>query len=143
MGLAPVEFVMITFDGDSLSGDIAPAISDLVERGLVRIIDFASVSKTIDGTVTILEAGELAEDLATALQALAGDTPGLMSQADLEEMAEDLAPGTTAAMFLVEHVWTSRFAEALRAVNGELVFSERIPAAVIAESRETLVAAAE
>lgn len=143
MRMAPVEFVMITFDGDSLSGDIAPAITDLVDRGLIRIIDLASVSKAADGSVTILEMRELSEELAAALEKLTGEIPGLMSQADLEEMAEDLAPGTTAAMILFEQLWAARFAEALRAANGELVFSERIPAAVVEAARESLLAAAE
>lgn len=67
---------------------------------------------------------------------------GLLSEGDLKELADDMEPGSTAAVLLVEHVWATRLANAVRAAQASLVLAERIPHAVIAEARESLLAAA-
>jgi uncharacterized membrane protein len=141
--LGPVEFVVIGFEGNRFTGDIAPALVDLIERELVRIIDLAVVSKDADGTVTILEMQELSPEVAAAFVRLEGRVRGLMSEADLDEIAEDLPPGSTAAALLFEHVWSTRLAQAVRGAGGRLLMSERIPPEVVAEARAGLLAAAE
>jgi hypothetical protein len=71
-----------------------------------------------------------------------GEVTGLLSEADLMEIAEDLAPGETEAVFLVEHLWATEFAVAVRAAGGQLLMSERIPHDVVEAARETLIAVA-
>ncbi len=141
--LGPVEFVIIGFEGNRFTGDIAPALADLIARDLVRILDLAVISKDADGMVTILEMQELGPEVAAAFVRLEGEVRGLLSENDLDEMAEDLAPGSTAAAILVEHVWSQRFAQAVRGAGGSLLLSERIPPEVIAEARAGLLAAAD
>lgn len=141
--IGPTEFIVVGFAGDRFTGEIAPALAELVDSGLIRIIDLAVVSKDADGSVTILEMQELSAEVAAAFVRLEGRVRGLLSEADLDEIAEDLPAETTAAALLVEHVWATRFASAVRAAGGELVLSERIPHAVIAEARAALLAAAE
>jgi hypothetical protein len=141
--LGPVEYIVVHFAGNRFTGEIAPALSDLLDRGLVRIIDLAVVSKDHDDTVTILEVQELSPEVAAAFIKLEGSNRGLLSEADLEAAAEALEPGNTAAALLFEHVWATRFAEAVRAAHGTLVLAERIPHAVVAEARASLLAAAE
>ncbi len=140
--IGPVEFLIIGFEGNQFTGDITPALAELVDTGTVRIIDLAVVSKDADGNVTILEMQELSPEVADALIALTGEVSGLLSEEDLMGVAEDLAPSSTAAALLVEHIWATRFAQAVRQAKGELVLAERIPGAVIDEVRETLLAAA-
>lgn len=141
--IGPTEFIVVGFAGNRFTGEIAPALAELVDSGLIRIIDLAVVSKDADGSVTILEMQELSAEVAAAFVQLEGRVRGLLSEADLDEIAEDLPADTTAAALLVEHVWATRFASAVRAAGGELVLSERIPHAVIAEARAALLAAAE
>lgn len=141
--IGPTEFIVVGFAGNRFTGEIAPALAELVDSGLIRIIDLAVVSKDADGSVTILEMQELSAEVAAAFVRLEGRVRGLLSEADLDEIAEDLPADTTAAALLVEHVWATRFASAVRAAGGELVLSERIPHAVIAEARAALLAAAE
>jgi Family of unknown function (DUF6325) len=141
--IGPVEFLIIGFEGNRFTGDITPALVDLVEMGTVRIIDLAVVSKDADGNATIFEMQELSPEIADAMIKLTGEVSGLLSEADLLGVADDLAPNSTAAALLVEHIWATRFADAVRAANGELVLSERIPGAVIDAARTTLLAAAD
>ena len=141
--IGPVEYIVVHFAGNRFTGEIAPALAELVEQGLVRVIDLAVVSKDADGSVAILELQELSPEVAAAFVRLEGAVSGLLSEADLEAVAEALEPGSTAAALLFEHVWATRFAEAVRAANGELVLAERIPHAVVAEARASLLAAAD
>ena len=140
--LGPVEFIVVYFDGNAFDGSVAAELSALVESGMIRVIDLAVVSKDAAGTATIYEMQELSVELAGALVRLAGEVPGLLSEADILDIAETLPPSTTAATMLFEHVWATRFADAVRAANGRLVSSERIPHDVMAEARATLIAAA-
>jgi Family of unknown function (DUF6325) len=139
----PMELIVIGFQGNGFDGSISAAVADLVTRGIVRIIDLAVVIKDPDGTVHILEMQELSLELAAAMATLIGETTGLLSEADLDDIASDLAPGATEAVFLVEHLWATNFAGAVRAAGGTLLLSERIPAAVIDAARATLIAAAD
>ena len=104
-------------------------------------IDLAVVVKDTDGSVAILEMQELSPEVAAAFVNLEGAVSGLLSEADLDTVAEALEPGNTAAALLFEHVWATRFAEAVRAADGKLVLSERIPHAMVAEARASLLAA--
>lgn len=140
--LGPVEFIVLGFHGNRFTGEIAPALQELLDQGTVRIIDMAVVSKDASGDVTILEMQELSPEVAAAFETLCGDIRGLLSEADLAEIAEDLPPETTAAAVLFEHVWATRLAQAVRAAHGELLLAERVPHAVVAEARATLLAAA-
>lgn len=139
--LSPLELVLISFEGDQFTGDILPALGDLVQNGMVRIIDMAFVSKLADGTITILETQELSIEFAEAIIALTGEPSGLLSEGDLLEIADDIDPGMTAASILVEHLWLNRFATALRQANGQLLLAERIPHDVATEARNALIAA--
>lgn len=141
--IGPVEFLLLGFDGNRFDGRIAPAIAELVDKGLVRLLDLAVVIKDAGGEVAILEMQELPDDVAEAVKTLAGDIRGLMSEADLMEVADNLEPSTSVAALLVEHIWSARFQEAVRGAGGELLLSERIPGDVVDEARATLTAVAE
>lgn len=136
--LGPMELIVLGFDGNRFTGDITPALTDLVDRGIVRIIDLAVVSKTADGDAMILEIQELTGALAGALHDVSGSRSGLLSEADLNELAEDLKPDSTIAALLVEHLWATGFATAVRAAGGQLIMSERIPGDVVDAAIATL-----
>lgn len=141
--LSPLEFVVIAFEGDQFTGDILPALAELMAEGTVRIVDMAFVSKHADGSVSVLEMQELSAELAGALDSLTdGEGAGLLSEGDLVEVADDIDPGMTAATLLVEHLWLDRFSRAIRAANGQLLLSERIPHDVAMNARQMLLDAA-
>lgn len=140
--LGPIEYIVVGFAGDRFTGDIAPALVELLEAGLIRIVDLAVVSKDAEGVVEIFEMQELSPDVAAAFAEFEGSVSGLLSEADLEELASELSPDHTVAAMLVEHVWATRFSNAVLAAGGELILAERIPNAVVAEARASLLAAA-
>jgi hypothetical protein len=140
--LGPVEYLVMVFEGNKFNGEITPALLDLVDDGLIRVIDLAVVSKDGDGNVTILEAGELDAEVADALIKLDGELTGMLSEDDLMLVADELDYNTTAAAMLFENVWAARFAQAVRDAHGEVLMFERIPHDVVTTVRQAILDAA-
>lgn len=139
--LGPVEYLIVGFEGNHFRGEILPALDELIDSGLIRVIDLAVVSKDGEGNVTILESNELDAEVANALIKIEGELNGLLSEEDLMMVAEELDYNTTAAAMLFENVWASRFAQAIRNANGEVLLNVRIPNDVIEDSRQAIIAA--
>jgi len=140
--LGPVEYLTFYFPGNHFHGEIIPALTELTDSGLIRVIDLAVVSKDADGHVTIFESNELAEDIALALDLLDYEMAGMLSEEDLLLLAETLPNNSTAAAMLIDNVWAANFVRAIRGANGVLVDSVRIPHSVVQATRQSLLDAA-
>jgi hypothetical protein len=124
--MGPIDYVVIEWPGQQPNGEAAPLIADLHDRGLIRILDVAFMVKADDGSVAAVELGELDTD-DSGLSAFEGAASGLLGEEDLEEAANALDPGTSAAVLVWENRWMAPVAVALRRSGGQLVASERIP----------------
>ena len=124
--MGPIDYVVLEWPGRQPNGEAAPHLIDLVDRGLIRIIDLAFVTKDEDGSVAGLELSELGEQV-EQFAAFAGASSGLLGDDDLNEAANALEPGTSAAVLVYENRWAAPLAAALRRSGGELVASGRIP----------------
>ena len=119
MGL--VDYVVVEWPGKQPTGEAAPLL-DLVDRGLIRILDLAFIAKGEDGSV----AGVEISDLGTELEVFEGASSGLLADEDVEAAGEALEPGTSAALLVYENAAAAPFATAVRASGGQLVASGRI-----------------
>ncbi len=131
MTTAPLELVMIEFPGNRFRGDVVSALADLVERDVIEIVDGLLVVKDDEGTITLVELEQADED--EGLGALVGDPNALVAEDDVFELADALAPNSSAAILLFEHTWARSLADAIRGADGELRCSMRIPGAVVDE----------
>jgi uncharacterized membrane protein len=125
--MGPIDYVLIEWPGRQPNGEVAPHLVDLVDRGLIRILDVAFVAKDEDGSVAGIELADLG-DGAAELEVFAGASSGLLSDDDLGEAAAALEPGTSAALLVFENSWAAPFVAAVRRSGGQLVASGRIPA---------------
>lgn len=137
--IGPVEYLIIGFEGNQFRGEILPALDELTDSGLIRIIDLAVVSKDEAGNVTILESNELDAEVAEALIKIEGELTGLLSEEDLLMVAEELDYNSTAAAMLFENVWATRFAQAIRNANGQVLTNVRIPNDVVESARQAII----
>lgn len=124
--MGPIDYLLVEWPGRQPNGEVAPHLVDLVERGLIRILDLAFVAKDEDGTVAGLELSDLG-DGAAELEVFEGASSGLLSDDDLAEAGAALEPGTSAALLVFENTWAAPFAAAVRRSGGQLVASGRIP----------------
>ena len=128
--MGPIDYLLVEWPGRQPSGEVAPHLVDLVERGLIRIIDLALISKDEDGNVAGIEIEDLGDGSAE-LSVFEGASSGLISDDDLGEAGAALEPGTSAALLVYENTWAAPFAAAVRRSGGQLVASGRIPVEAI------------
>jgi hypothetical protein len=122
--LGPIDYVVLEWPaGTAPSGEAAPMIVDLVDRGIIRIIDIAFVAKGEDGSVSGLDLGAFGE----GFEEFEGASTGLLGDEDLEEAGAALEPGTIAAVIVWENHFLAPIGAALRRSGGQLVASGRIP----------------
>ena len=132
--IAPVEYMIVGFDGNHFNGKIVPAIVDLAEAGLIKVLDIVFILKDGNGDVTAIEFDDLEE--LEPFQDLTGGHPGLLSEEDLFLAAEVLEPNTSAAFFVWEDLWAANFAKAILESGGTMLKGERIPHQVVVEALE-------
>ena len=134
----PIDFVLLEFAGDKLTGEPAKALADLIDRGVVRLYDLMVVSKELDGSIRELE---ISESSAGGFNVFAGARSGLLGDDDVSQAAAAMEPGTVAALIIYENAWAKPFVAAVRNSGGELIASTRIPAPVVMEALDNLEAA--
>lgn len=135
----PIDFVLIEFPTDRLTGEAAPALVDLVEREVVRLLDLLVISKDVDGTVAGIE---LTDPLVAGggFDYFVGAQTGLLGDEDVAAAATAMEPGTVAALIVYENLWAAPFVRAVRNSGGELIASARIPASDVIEALDALEA---
>ncbi len=127
----PVDFILLEFPGDRPTGPAASALLDLVDAGIVRIYDLVVVRKEADGSFSGLDLSDMDADHLGGFRAFAGARSGLLGDDDLQQAAEAIRPGTTAALIVYENSWAIPFVAAARDAGAEVVARERIPADVL------------
>jgi hypothetical protein len=125
--MGPVDYIVVEWPGKQPTGEAAPLLLDLVDRGLIRILDLAFIAKGEDGSVAGIEISDLGEEL----KVFEGASSGLLADEDVEAAGEALEPGTSAALLVYENVWAAPFAAAVRRSGGQLVANGRIPVQAI------------
>jgi hypothetical protein len=124
--MGPIDYLLVEWPGKQPEGEIAPHLVDLVDRGLIRILDLAFLVKDSDGTVAAVEIADLGGEV-TELAIFEGASSGLLDAEDHEQAGEALEPGTSAALLVYENTWAAPLATAVRRSGGQLVASGRIP----------------
>lgn len=130
--LGPVDYIVVEFPGSKFNGEIAPALDDLVDRGIIRVLDVVVLQKNEDGSIEAAELSDLHESEAGSLRAYEAELAMLLSEDDVLAVAEAIEPGTTAAVLVWENTWAVPFATAVRHCGGQLVAGGRIPIQAIA-----------
>jgi len=123
----PIDYLVVEYPGNKMTGEAFPILVDLVDRGLVRILDLVFVRKDLDGSVVGLELSDLGNDGEFDLSIFEGASSGLLGPDDLTEAGAVLQPGSSAGIMIYENVWAAPFAAAVRRAGGQLVASGRIP----------------
>jgi Family of unknown function (DUF6325) len=127
--LGPVDIVVIAYPpGAPMTGEAAPLLVDLVERGIIRVLDAMFVMKNEDGTFSGFDATDLDDKGVGDFTVFEGASSGLLGEDDAAKAAEEIEPGSAAVMIVYENRWAAPFVAAVRRNGGVPVAFERIPA---------------
>ena len=140
--LGPIDIAVIGYPpGSPMTGDAMPLLIDLVERGIVRVLDVLFVMKDDDGNVVGFEARDLDDKGVGEFTVFEGASSGLLGDEDVAETGEALEAGSGAVLIVYENRWAAPFIAAVRRNGGIPLAFERIPAAQVVEALDALEAA--
>ncbi|HEX6584617.1 MAG TPA: DUF6325 family protein [Thermoleophilaceae bacterium] len=140
--LGPVDIVVIGFPPDApMTGEAIPLLLDLVDRGIIRVLDVLFVMENEDGTFSGFEAQDLEADRIGDFKVFEGASSGLLGEEDVATAAEAIEPGTAAVIIVYENRWAGPFVAAVRRNGGMLIDNQRIPAQDLIDALDTVEAA--
>jgi Family of unknown function (DUF6325) len=133
MAIGPIELLVVKFPGNQFKGEIAPALQELVETRTIRVIDLIFAMKDEEGTLAILELNALGDETLAVFEPEPSELSGSLTEDDARSLSGGLENNSSVAILLFENTWATKFVDAIRNANGELVMIERVPRAVIDE----------
>lgn len=136
--MGPVDYIVVAFPTDRMTGEAFPLLVDLVDRGVIRILDLVFLRKDENGTVTTLTQVDLDRMRVLETALFDGAASGLLDVEDVAEAAAALEPGTAAGVLVYENTWATPFATALRRSGGQLVASGHVPVQSLVEALDAL-----
>jgi hypothetical protein len=125
--MGPIDYLVVEFPGSRMTGEGLPLLVDLVDRGVIRVLDLLFVQKDRDGAVHGVQLADVDGDGELDLTVFDGAASGLLGDEDIEDAGSVLQPGSSAGILVYENVWAAPFASAVRRGGGQLVASGRIP----------------
>jgi hypothetical protein len=136
--LGPIDIVVIAYPaGAPMTGEAVPMLLDLVDRGIIRVLDALFVRQNEDGTFSGFEATDLDRDSLGDFKVFEGASSGLLGEDDVAAVGETLEPGSAAVMIVYENRWAAPFAAAVRRNGGVLVANQRITAQELMDALDT------
>ena len=138
--VGPIDFILVEWAPDHQpNGEAMPHLIDLVDRGVIRILDLAFIRKEMDGTIVRLEIADFGDD--EGIMVFEGVSSGVIGDDDVDEASGALEPGATAALLVYENTWAAPFATALRKAGAQLVATGRIPTNALISALDELESA--
>jgi len=125
--LGPVDYLVVEFPGSNFNGEIMPKLVDLVERGVVRVLDLVVIKKDEDSSFEAFEFADIEDGVLGELRELEREFADLLSEDDISSVVDAMEPGSTAGLLIYENLWAAPLASAVRRSGGQLVASGRIP----------------
>ena len=136
--LGPISYLIVEFPGNKMTGEGFPALIDLVDRGLIRILDLTFVTVNDDGSVVAMELADLDGDGSLDLAVFEGVSSGLISESDRAEAASAIEPGSSAGILLFENRWAVPFVQALRNSDAQVIAAGYVPIDAMLESLDAI-----
>ncbi|WIX81851.1 DUF6325 family protein [Amycolatopsis carbonis] len=139
--MGPISYLVVEFPGTKITGRGLPILVDLVDQGLIRVLDLMFVARDADGSVRAVELRDLDLDGQLDVAIFEGASSGLLDDGDLADAASAIEPGSSAAILLYENRWARSFTQALRRGGAEVVAVGHVPLDAIAASLDAAEAA--
>jgi hypothetical protein len=124
--LGPIDYLAVEFPGGHVTGEGFQVLVDLVDRGIIGVLDLEFVAKAADGTVGKVALGDVEHSSDVDVTRWQGASSGLLDQADVDEVASAIEPGSLAGILVYENVWATSLLGAMDRSGVRLVGQGRI-----------------
>jgi hypothetical protein len=125
--LGPISYLIVEFPGSRMTGEGFPILLDLVDRGIIRILDLMFITRGEDGSTRVVDLRDLDRDGQFGLSVFDGASSGLLDESDAADAGATIDPGSSAAILIFENTWATSFVDALRRGEAQLVSAGYIP----------------
>jgi hypothetical protein len=132
--VGPVEYLIVEFPVGHRTGENLPLLVDLVDRGLIRLLDLVFARRDANGVVSVIELADLDGDGALDLTVFEGASSGILGADDLAAAGGVLEPGASAAVVVYENLWAAPLAGALHRSGARVVAGGLIPHDALVEA---------
>ena len=132
--LGPISYVVVEFPGNKMTGEGFSILVDLVDRGLIRILDLRFVTRSTDGSIQFIDLQDIDRDGTFDVAVFDGVSSGLLDESDISDATSVIEPGSSAGILIFENRWATPFTQALRRGNAQLVAAGYIPHDILAAS---------
>ena len=139
--IGPIDYLTLEVPKAKVTGEGLAALIDLVDRGIIRILDLRFIKREDDGSFTALAVSDFDGDGTLDLAIFEGVESGLLDDDDLGQAASVIAPGSAAGLLVYENTWAGPFVSAMRRAGADVVASGRIPAEDVIALLDVLEAA--
>ena len=137
--LGPIDYLVVEFPASMQpDGSALVHLIDLVDRGIIRVLDLAFVKRETDGSISGIDISDMNMTGDVDVTLFAGAASGMLGEDDLSEAGTALEPGCSAAVLLYENTWAGPFARALREKGAQVVANGRIPVQSILAALDSL-----
>ncbi|MEO8329104.1 MAG: DUF6325 family protein [Candidatus Nanopelagicales bacterium] len=136
--MGPIDYLVLEFPGAKLTGEGLPILIDLVDRGIIKILDLVFVLKENDGSLAGLTISDLDGDGELDLTVFEGVHSGLIGDDDISQAGAVLEPGSAAGILIYENSWAGPFAAAMRRSGAQVVADGRIPVQEVVAALDSL-----
>lgn len=140
--IGPIDYLLVEFPGSKLTGEGLPILADLVDRGIIHILDLVFVKKDLDGTVTVVALDDLVAGGTMNLAVFRGAASGLVGSDDIAQAGSVLEPGNSAGLLVYENSWAAPFVAAMRRAGAQVVANGRIPVQDVIDTLDATESAA-
>jgi hypothetical protein len=135
-GMGPISYLIVEFPGNKMTGEGFSILVDLVNRGVIRVLDLVFVRRDLDGSMRALALADVDHDGQFDLAVFEGVSAGLIDGSDIADATSVIEPGSSAGILIFENRWAAAFTQALRRGNAQLVAAGYIPHDTVLASLE-------
>jgi hypothetical protein len=124
--LGPIDYLAVEWPGGHVTGEGFELLLDLVDRGIVRVLDLEFIAKAADGSVRKVALGDVEHGGDVDVTTWDAASSGLLDQSDVDEVAAVIEPGSLAGILVYENLWAVPLMTALDRSTARMVGSGRI-----------------